>query len=137
MVAAVSLAILQIWKCSWNRKYWTNTGVILETEGSIWKIQNRALFHYKKVKKGTPNLTSPYVHSLFTIVLIKVIEGRVLKPESVFFGKDQVMLFYFMKCLCFIINFWFLIWKLLHYILQIAFNKNHELFKKNQIWPLL
>ena len=30
-----------------------------------------ALFHYKKVKKGTQILTSPYVHSLFTIVLIK------------------------------------------------------------------
>ena len=37
------------------------------------KIQKRALFHYKKVKKGTPNLTSPYIHSLFTIVLIKQI----------------------------------------------------------------
>ena len=34
-------------------------GVIVETDGSIWKMQKRALFHYKKVKKGTPNLTSP------------------------------------------------------------------------------
>ena len=25
----------------------------------------KTLFHYKKVKKGTPNLTSPYVHSLY------------------------------------------------------------------------
>ena len=33
-------------------------GVILETEGSVWKIEKMALFHYKKVKKGTPNLTS-------------------------------------------------------------------------------
>ena len=41
-------------------------GVILETEGSIQKIQKGALFHYKK---GTPNLTSHYVHSLFVIVL--------------------------------------------------------------------
>ena len=32
----------------------TMTGVILETEGSVWKIQKRALFHYKTVKKGTP-----------------------------------------------------------------------------------
>ena len=31
----------------------------------------KALFHNKKVIKGTPNLTSPSVHSLFTIVLIK------------------------------------------------------------------
>ena len=46
-------------------------GVILETEGSVWKIQKRALFHYNTVKKGTPNLTSPYVYGLFTIVLIK------------------------------------------------------------------
>ena len=44
---------------------------ILETEGSVQKIQKRALFHYKKVKKGTPNLTSPFIHSLLTIVLIK------------------------------------------------------------------
>ena len=49
------------------------TGVILESEGSVQKIQKRALFQYKKVKKGTPNLTSPYVHSIFTIVLIKQI----------------------------------------------------------------
>ena len=48
-------------------------GVVLETEGSTWKIQKRALFHYKEVKKGTPKLTFPYVHSLFTIVLIKQI----------------------------------------------------------------
>ena len=25
-----------------------STGVILGTEGSVWKIQKRALFHYKK-----------------------------------------------------------------------------------------
>ena len=49
------------------------TGVILESEGSVQKIQKRALFQYKKVKKGTPNLTSRYVHSIFTIVLIKQI----------------------------------------------------------------
>ena len=49
------------------------SGVILETEGSVQKIQKKALFHYKKVKKSIPNLTSPYVHSLFTIVLIKQI----------------------------------------------------------------
>ena len=48
-------------------------GVILETEGSVRKIQKRALFHYKTVKKGTPNLTSPFVHGLFTIVLMKQI----------------------------------------------------------------
>ena len=46
---------------------------ILETEGSVQKILKRALFHYKKDKKDTPNLTSHYVHSLFTIVLIKQI----------------------------------------------------------------
>ena len=46
------------------------SGVILETEGSIQKMQKGALFHYKKVKKATPNLTSHYVHSLFTVVLI-------------------------------------------------------------------
>ena len=34
-------------------------GVILETEGSVRKVQKKALFHYKKVKKGTPNWTSP------------------------------------------------------------------------------
>ena len=50
-----------------------DSGVILETEGSVRKIQKRALFQYKKVKKGTPNLTSPYIHSVFTIVLIKQI----------------------------------------------------------------
>ena len=28
-------------------------------KGSIQKIKKRALFHYKKVKRGTSNLTSP------------------------------------------------------------------------------
>ena len=37
----------------------TLSGIILKTEGNVQKIQKRALFHYKKVKKGTPNLTSP------------------------------------------------------------------------------
>ena len=46
-------------------------GLILETEGSVQKIQKRALFHCKIVKKDAPNLTSPYVHSLLTIFLIK------------------------------------------------------------------
>ena len=59
-------------------------GVILETEGSAWKIQKRALFHYKKVKKGTPYLTPPYVHNLFTIALIKQIceKNRSLRAAS-------------------------------------------------------
>ena len=46
-------------------------GLILETEGSVQNIQERALFHHKKVKKGTLIFTAHYVHSLFTIVLIK------------------------------------------------------------------
>ena len=66
------------------------SGIILETEGSIRKIQKRVFFQYKKVKKGTPNLTSPYVYSLFTLVFIKqifekkcVIKGSVRKLDSV------------------------------------------------------
>ena len=50
-----------------------STGVTVETEVSVQKMQKRALFQYKKVTKGTPNLTSPYVYSLFTIFLIKQI----------------------------------------------------------------
>ena len=42
-----------------SRKMLLMSGVVLETEGSIRKIQKRALFHYKLVKKGLPNLTSP------------------------------------------------------------------------------
>ena len=29
------------------------SGVILETEGSVQKIQKRALLHYKKLKRAT------------------------------------------------------------------------------------
>ena len=39
------------------------TWVILETDGSIWKIK-KGIFYYKKVKKYTTYLSSPYVHSL-------------------------------------------------------------------------
>ena len=60
------------------------SGIVLETEGSIRKIQKRALFHYSKVKNDTPNLTSPYVHSFFTIVLIKQIfeKNKSLRAAS-------------------------------------------------------
>ena len=49
----------------------SQSGVILETEGSIQKTQKKSLFHYKTVKKGTPNLTSPFIHGFFTIVFFK------------------------------------------------------------------
>ena len=52
-------------------------GVIVGTEGSIRKMQKRAVCQYKKVKKGTPYLTSPYVLSLFTIFLIKQIFEKI------------------------------------------------------------
>ena len=60
------------------------TGIILETEGSVQKILKRALFHYKKVKKGTSDLTSRYAYSLFTIVLIKQIfeKNKSLRAAS-------------------------------------------------------
>lgn len=55
-------------------------GVILETEGSYPEDTKRALFYFKKVKKATPNLTSPYVQNHFTIVLIKpIFEKKVIK----------------------------------------------------------
>ena len=57
-------------KITTRRNYQGLSGIILETEGSVRKIK-KALFYHKRVKKGTPNLTSPYVNSLFTIVLIK------------------------------------------------------------------
>ena len=47
--------------------------VILGTEGSIQKIQKNGTSSLKKVKKGTLNLTSPYVDSLFITVLTKQI----------------------------------------------------------------
>ena len=54
----------------------SHTQVIVESESSVRKMQKRVLFHYKKVKKGTPNLASPYVHSPFTIFLRKQIFGK-------------------------------------------------------------
>ena len=60
------------------------SGVILETEGRVQKIQKRALFHYKIVEKGTPNLISPYVHGLFTVALMKQIfeKNKPLRAAS-------------------------------------------------------
>ena len=58
-------------------------GVILETEGSVWKIQKKALFLYKKVKKGTPNLASPYAYKFLEKKKKKVIKSRVWKLDSV------------------------------------------------------
>ena len=41
------------------------------------------LFYYKTVKKSLPNLTSPYVHGLFTVVLMKQIfeKNKSLRAE--------------------------------------------------------
>ena len=62
-------------------KYISQSGVIVETEGNIWKMQKREPFHYKKVNKGTTNFTSPYVYSLFTIFLIKQIFEKNKSPR--------------------------------------------------------
>ena len=70
------------WVITWKLLY--SQGVILETEGSIQKLQKRTLFCHRKVKKGTPNLTSPYVHNLFTIFLIKQVfeKNKSLRAAS-------------------------------------------------------
>ena len=65
------------------------TVVIVETEGSIRKMQKRSRFHYKKVKKGTPNLTSPYLHSLFTNFLIKQIFEKNKSSKAAFGNRTQ------------------------------------------------
>ena len=65
------------------------TGVIVETGGSVRKMQKRTLFHYRKVKKGTPNLTFPYVHSLFTIFLIKQIFEKNKSSRAASGGRTQ------------------------------------------------
>ena len=45
-------------------------GVIVKTEGSVRKTQ-KDTFSLQKVKNGTSNLRSLYVHGLSTIALIK------------------------------------------------------------------
>ena len=47
-----------------TRDYFRNWGLRQEDT-------KKGHFHNKKVKKGTPNLTSPYVHSFFTTVMTK------------------------------------------------------------------
>ena len=47
-----------------------NPEIVLETEGSVHMIQKRAFFKHIKVKKDTLSLAYPYVHSLFTVILI-------------------------------------------------------------------
>ena len=65
-------------------------GVIVETEGNVRKMQKRALFHHKKIKKDTPNLTSPYVHSLFTIFLIKQVFEKNKSPRAASGSRTQI-----------------------------------------------
>ena len=57
------------------------SGLISKTEGSVRKIQKRAHFHNKNVKKGTPDLPS-YIHGFFTVVLIKQIFEKIMKAAS-------------------------------------------------------
>ena len=65
------------------------SGVIVETEGSVRKMQKRALFHNKKVKKGTPNLASPYFHSLFIIFSMKQIFEKNKSSRAVSRSRTQ------------------------------------------------
>ena len=80
-VRGVFFDILKTFDKVWHEglllKLSLNAGVILETEGNVQKIQKRTLFHYKKVKKSTPNLSSPDVYILFTIVLIKQVFEKI------------------------------------------------------------
>ena len=56
--------------------------VVLKTEGSVWKIQKGYFFTTKKIKKSTPNLTSPYVQNLFGITLIKQTFEKNKSPKQ-------------------------------------------------------
>ena len=59
-------------------------GVVSETEGCIWKIQKGHFFTMKQLKRAPLNLTSSYIHGLFTIVLIKQIfeKNKLLRAAS-------------------------------------------------------
>ena len=72
-----------------NLTYILILGVILETKGSVRKIQKRALFHYKTVKKGTPNLISRYLYGLFTIVLTKQIFEKTKSSRATSASQTQ------------------------------------------------
>ena len=52
---------------------YAHTGFKLKTEGSSCQRYKMALFHYKKSIKGTSDLTNPYVHSIFVLLLTKQI----------------------------------------------------------------
>ena len=65
------------------------SGAILETEGSIRKVQKKGFFLLKKVKKGTLHLTSPSVHSLFTTVLTKQIFEKNKSSRAVSGNRIQ------------------------------------------------
>ena len=82
------------------------SAIILETEGSVRKIQKRAFPTRKKLKKGTPIFTSPHVHSLFTTVLIKQVFEKnkssraasgsrsLLNPKTQFTLELRISIFY-------------------------------------------
>ena len=50
---------------------YAHTGFKLKTEGSSCQRYKMALFHYKKSIKGMSDLTNPYVHSMFVLLLTK------------------------------------------------------------------
>ena len=52
------------------------TGVISEIESSVQQKYKKKLFPYKKLSKGTFDLSNPNVHSIFTLPLIKQIFGE-------------------------------------------------------------
>ena len=57
-----------------NKRYFVLiSGVILEIEGSVRQRYKRALFPYKKLYKGASDLSNPYVHSTFALLLMKQI----------------------------------------------------------------
>ena len=56
---------------SFMRANLLSLGVIVEIEGSIRKMQKRALFHYKKKLKRTPLIWPPPMEPLYIFVFKK------------------------------------------------------------------
>ena len=54
-----------------------SSGIISEVEGSIQQKYKRTLFPYKKLLKGTTDFSNPYVHSIFTLLLMKPVFEKI------------------------------------------------------------
>ena len=76
MVTSLCFKLTKLLALPFHPKKRCKSRVILEIERSVKQRYKRPLFLKKKSIKGTSDLSNPYVHVIFTLLLVKLISKK-------------------------------------------------------------